>query len=116
MDSKLRVAFEMPSSPTSLIDENKSSSTPVSGYKMTTNDSHESDWRKEMDDRKRQENLIQTQKKEIEELRQRLVNMDNKNAAQQMGMTDGGNSIALLQVGLIALAALLLGLIFGKLF
>lgn len=117
MDSKLRVVFEPPSvadsPPRSDISSPMFSTTES---KVSQASDLETEVQTAIEERKKAEANKAIIERENASLKARLAALESVAQASPTGSVPADNGIALLQVALIALAALLVGLIFGKLF
>uniref|UniRef100_F1KXJ1 Major sperm protein n=1 Tax=Ascaris suum TaxID=6253 RepID=F1KXJ1_ASCSU len=118
MDSKLRVVFEQPLD-THQQQKEHAAQLPSSDTKATPS-GHTADadmeMRRALDECKKAEVAKTNLERENATLKARLAALESVSQAPASGDHSTDNGIAIVQVAMIALAALLVGLIFGKLF
>uniref|UniRef100_A0A914WVV2 Major sperm protein n=1 Tax=Plectus sambesii TaxID=2011161 RepID=A0A914WVV2_9BILA len=120
MDSKLRVVFDSPDSHGDHLNLNLTGDKPLAktGASPAKSSVLESDYRRELDEKKRLQNNLGNLEKENNELRQRVKRLEVSGGGGgsdlATAVSEGG--LPLLHVALVVLAALLVGLILGKLF
>ncbi|KHN89081.1 Vesicle-associated membrane protein-associated protein A [Toxocara canis] len=116
MDSKLRVVFEQPTDS----QQPKEHTTPLPDVRATPSD-HTSDAdvevQRALDERQKAEDAMVNLERENAVLKARLAALESVSQVPASGDHHSSDTgIAIVQVAMIALAALLVGLIFGKLF